>query len=295
MATVNVEAMTTTPLAPPPVRRSGSGSGPGGCAGSRRYGPATTGGVQELQVTADAGDVVVTAGSGSTVDVTLTTRRSLREPELQAEQDGAVLVLRGDCLGGFGWFSRGRCRAYYEITVPAGTRLVLESGAGSLSASGMRANASLLSQAGDVEVADHNGHLALETSAGEVVASDVQADRIEARSQAGDVLILTRTVPDEITAETEAGDVDITVPDATYAVDTDTGAGSVDTSGIRTDPGAQHRIEASTSAGEHHSEHLFMSVENPGRWSDNILDDHGGGASAATRSKTNSRTRAALA
>lgn len=207
-------------------------------------------GVRELRVTADAGDVAVTAGSGPAVDVALTTRRSLREPEISAEQDGDVLVLTGQCPGGFGWLSFGRCRADFEITAQAGTRLVLASRAGELAASGMRAEASLRSRAGDVEVADHQGNLSLETSAGEVVANDVQADLITASSLAGDVLILARTPPVEITARTSAGDIDITVPDAAYAVETDTAAGSVDASGIRTDPRAPYRIEASTSAGD---------------------------------------------
>ena len=265
-----VDAMTTTSFAPPPVRPGGFGrillilvsiglvlagvlaaSG----VGFRAIRGAETvrtsyDGVQELRVSADADDVIVTARSGPEVDVALTTHRSFREPEVSAEQDGALLVLRGDCPGVFGWFSVGRCSADYEITAPAGTSVALESNAGSLSAAGMRANAVLRSQAGDVEVADHEGDLVLSTSAGEVVANDVAASQIRARSQAGDLLILARTAPDQITAETQAGDVDITVPDATYAIETDTSAGSVDSSGIRTDPNAPRRIEASTSAGD---------------------------------------------
>ena len=261
--------MTTTPLGRPLVRRRGGrilligasiglilagvlaamGVGSWGFRGGNTV-RTSYDGVQELRVTAGAGDVTVLAGTGPDVDVALTSRRSFREPEISADQNGVVLVLRGDCPQVFGLFSVGRCSTDYEITAPAGTRVVLESSAGSLSATGMRADASLRSQAGDVEVADHRGDLTLETSAGEVVANDVEASRIDARSQAGDVLILTRTAPDQITAQTRAGDVDITVPAGSYAVQTDTSAGSVDTSEIRTDPNSPRRIEASTSAGD---------------------------------------------
>jgi hypothetical protein len=262
--------MTTTPFAPPPVRRGGLGRvllilvsiglilagvlaavgvGTRSLRGTESV-RSSYEGVRELRVTAESGDVVVTAGVGPTVAVALTTDRSFQKPEISAERDGDVLVVAGRCPGGFDWLSFGRCRADFEITAPAGTRLVLESSAGELAASGMRADASLRSRAGDVEVADHQGSLSLETSAGEVVANDVQAERIEARSQAGDVLILTRTPSEQLTARTGAGDVDITVPDAAYAVETDTSAGSVDASDLRTDPRAPYRIEASTSAGD---------------------------------------------
>jgi len=139
--------------------------------------------VLELRVAVDAGDVMVTAGSGSAVAVALTSRLGFGALELTGEQDGSVLVLEGDCPAVSGWWLFGGCPTDYEITAPPGTSVVLESGAGSLSAMGMRADASLHSSAGDVEVADHEGNLTLQTSAGEIMANDVAADRIQARSQ----------------------------------------------------------------------------------------------------------------
>jgi DUF4097 and DUF4098 domain-containing protein YvlB len=92
--------------------------------------------------------------------------------------------------------------------------------------------------------------LRLSSSAGDVDATDVRADRVIAESSAGDVSLSLRSAPVRVDADSSAGDVEIVVPDEVYSVDASTSAGDVDSRRVRNDPASDRVIRARSSAGD---------------------------------------------
>lgn len=209
-------------------------------------------GVRAL-VIEDASDVrLSSAPRGAPLQVIARVTEGLRKPGRSAERDsGGTLRLSSSCPAFFG----GQCDVDYELRVPSGTVVSAKSGGGDIVAEDLVSTrpVELESSAGDVTATDVSAPLiSLSSSAGDVYARGLSAGRVEAESSAGDVAVALATPADRLLAHSSAGDVDVVVPDAVYRVDATSSAGDVDAGEIRTDPAAPRTIAASSSAGDVH-------------------------------------------
>jgi hypothetical protein len=207
-------------------------------------------GVRALEVSGD-GDVRITgAPAGSPVRVVMRVTEGLRSPERRAERDGdGTLHLSSSCPA----FFTSQCAVRYEVSVPSDVRVRADSSAGDVVAEDLVTDqaVSLESSAGDVSVTGVNApSVRLHSSAGDVVGRGLGSERVAASSSAGDVQLSLLVPPLALDADSSAGDVELVIPDEVYALDADTTAGDVDTSEVRVDRDSRRSIRARSSAGD---------------------------------------------
>jgi hypothetical protein len=196
-----------------------------------------------LEVDSFAGNVTVQQGGGGTIQV-VATKRVVRGSDLDRiridwdEREGGLRIKT----------SHTRNRASnisvdFEITVPAGTRVDLDTGAGNIRVEDLSAETVVHTGAGNVDVSGAEGRAILDTGAGNV--------SYEGRPE-GDCRY-----------ETGAGNIDLSLPaDVDVQVELNTGIGSIDAGDFDIEgevsrrsvdgsigSGAQGQIEARTGAG----------------------------------------------
>lgn len=142
-------------------------------------------------------------------------------------------------------------RVDYRLRVPPGTSVAARSSAGEVRAGSVRGELELTSSAGKVVAVDVEGPgLRLTSSAGRIEGRGLRCPRVHARSSAGKVELAFETEPEEVDATSSAGTVVVRVPSRSgpYRVDAGTSAGRTELA-IRTDPAATRSIRARSSAG----------------------------------------------
>ena len=198
-----------------------------------------------------ASDVRLTgAAEGSALEVVTRSTEGLRGPDHSVERGaGGELRLSSSCPS----FLTSQCGVDYTISVPSGTVVRAEADAGDVTAERLETSEPLVldTSAGDVEASDVTApSIELSSSAGDVEARDLRADAVRLESSAGDVIASLATAPRELIADSSAGDVELLVPNAIYRVDATSSAGDVDAGRLRTDPSATRSITAHSSAGD---------------------------------------------
>jgi Putative adhesin len=201
----------------------------------------------------DASDVrLSSAARGAPLQVIAHVNEGLRKPERSAQREGdGTLRLSSSCPAFFG----GHCDVDYEIRVPSGTLVRAKASSGDIVAENLSSTMpiELESSAGDVTATDVSAPMVrLSSSAGDVSARGLSAERVLADSSAGDVAVALAAPADRVLAHSSAGDVDVVVPDAIYRVDATSSAGDVEAAEVRTDPAAARTITANSSAGDVH-------------------------------------------
>lgn len=181
--------------------------------------------VRRLEVDLNAGNVIVKASDRDDVRIRTVRTFAFVRPRTSATIREGELHLTATCR------LLGRCSVRYEVDVPRGIDLDLET------------------SAGDVRMSGATGTVRAKTSAGDIEGDGMTADKLEARTSAGDIDLAFGQAPDRLELRTSAGDIDVVVPDETYRVNTDTSAGDVDMN-LRSDPDATRVIDAKTSAGD---------------------------------------------
>lgn len=207
-------------------------------------------GVRAL-VIEDASDVRLTrAPAGAPVQVLAHVTEGLRTPERSAQREGdGTLRLSSSCASFFGGF----CDVDYEIRVPSGTLVRARANGGDIVASDLVSGrpVDLESSAGDVTATDVSAPaVRLSSSAGDVSARGLSAERVEVDSSAGDVSVALATPAEQLLAESSAGDVDVLVPNAVYRLDATSSAGDVNSAEISTNPTSPRTITAHSSGGD---------------------------------------------
>ncbi len=188
-------------------------------------------GVASLKVDAGTGDVHLTSvPEGSAMVVVAHVTEDLTSPHREAvRQPGGVLRLTDGC----GSILNTQCSVSYDITVPAGTKVDVGSGAGDVTANGLSTDSSV----------------DLHSGAGDVTAIAINAPVVKLSSGAGDIEGQLTRVASSLDASSGAGDVTLRVPNASYAVNAGSGAGTVSDSTLRVDPTSPFRISAHSGAG----------------------------------------------
>jgi hypothetical protein len=204
------------------------------------------GGVAVLQVDNDAGSVRVVGTDRDEVVVTARVSHGLRSPDHAARQDGDTAVVTADCPVMFsGW-----CDVDFVIEVPRAARIVVEAD-DRVVTRGTTGPVEASSDDGGIDVESATGVLDLRSDNGRIVARDVRATEVHARSDNGDVEVELGVAPDVVDAESDNGDVEVVVPDGTgpYAVSSSTDNGSASTD-VRTDPDAARRVRIVSDNGD---------------------------------------------
>ena len=206
-----------------------------------------TGPVDELQIRAGGGDVVLMPARGDDVVIDSRARGSLQTPELEVDINGYDVAVNGGCDE----FAFGHCEATLLVQVPAGTAVRVDASSGDLSAEGLDANVTLHTDSGDVRARRLNGRLDLNTASGDVDGADLRSDTVRAHSASGDVDLDFALPPDTVDADTSSGDVRIFVPRGpeVYSVDVDTGHGD-ETIDVSRDAGSSRLLKADTGSGD---------------------------------------------
>jgi DUF4097 and DUF4098 domain-containing protein YvlB len=149
----------------------------------------------------------------------------------------------------------------YDITVPADTRLKVESGSGNQTVRGIKGGASVHAGSGDLRLDDIGGPVHADTGSGNIQGSGL-AEAFEARAGSGDITVDLRG-NGFVRAHTGSGNVELRGING--GLDADTGSGDVTADGkqggdwtIRTGSGgvtvrlpqnASYELDASTSSG----------------------------------------------
>ncbi len=184
------------------------------------------------------GRVALHSGDGDEVVVERELRGSpLSKPDEDIELSGDTLELETECSG-LMFFSV--CSVNYDVTVPAGTRVTVETVTGTITASNVEGDLTANTTSGSVEVDDHVGTVEVESVSGKVELDDIEGS---------------------VTAETTSGQ--LTVSGSGELLDLSTTSGSIDASGFEADEvrsesvsGVQHLgggftvLEVSTVSGQ---------------------------------------------
>jgi GNAT superfamily N-acetyltransferase len=204
--------------------------------------------VDALSCTLDAGSVDAVASTAGGAVVRRTIRHGARPPTTSERLDGTRLVL--DSRGRHGWF-RGWWWVDYDVRLPAGASVVATTATGRVSVAGVRGDLELQSQAGKVRVHDTEGRLRLRSSAGSIEGEELRSTDVEARTEAGHVVLAFLTPPERVDVTATAGAIELRLPGGPYAVDASSAAGRVHVA-VPTDPGSARRVVARSNAGSVH-------------------------------------------
>lgn len=203
--------------------------------------------VDELQIHAGGGDVMLMPARGSNVEIDSRTRGSLHTPQLDVEALGSDVNVSGGCDE----VSFGHCEATLLVRVPRGTAVIVETSSGDLSANGLDGNVTLHTASGDVFAHNLSGRLDLDSASGDVDGSALRSATVRAHTGSGDVDLHFANPPDTAEADTGSGDVRIAVPRGpeTYNVDVDAGSGT-DDNDLVPDPASRRLLRADTGSGD---------------------------------------------
>lgn len=215
-------------------------------------------------IDSEAGGVHVIGDDGDTIRVDLHVREGAQKATARAHRtDAGAVVVTTRCPA----FMNVVCRVDATVRVPRGTTVRGDS-IGGIRVEGTRGPVDLDIQNGSlvvieakgtirarngngrIQVDDSTGPLDLHTVNGRIESTGVTTDAVTARTGNGRIHLAPANAPGRITARTSNGRIAVDLPAAApaYAVSTHTSNGSVTTS-IRTDPGADHAIEARTGNG----------------------------------------------
>lgn len=223
-----------------------------------------SGPVSALQVDAGTADVAIVAGSGRDVTIDSRGEGAFHVPRLQVNVEGSHVSVSGGC----DVVSFGPCRTSVILHVPPDVPVTVDGHSGDLMASGMSApvklqtssgdvsadgltgGADLRTGSGDVTAGGLTGTVKLRSSSGDVSAADLDARRVWASTNSGDVTLEFTAAPDRVDALGNSGDMNVVVPPGSgrYHVITDTNSGS--TNAIPDSPRATRLIHVRTNSGD---------------------------------------------
>jgi len=142
------------------------------------------------------GEIIVTGGSGRQVRIIAESERA----ELRLEQSANRISLRTE---------RNRVRSgdtEYRVTVPTGTRVVMASTSGELSARGTKGEVEATTMSGEISISDANGDVDAEALSGSVEISNVTGS-VSVQAVSGDVTV--ENVTGTVEVESVSGEIEL--------------------------------------------------------------------------------------
>lgn len=178
--------------------------------------------VESIELVAD-GDVTVHAAEGG-IEVDAIAHSGLRSPTYTQDESADRLELTHRC----GWsIALPRCSGELDVTLPAGTDVVIRTENGDVVASGLAGDLSMDSSNGRIEATDIEGRLIADTSNGDIDVTDSGAD-VETITSNGEISVVG--VDGSVTADSSNGR--ITIDAVTGDASASTSNGSVEFSEI---------------------------------------------------------------
>lgn len=125
----------------------------------------------------------------------------------------------------------GSCSASYELAVPDGVAVDVQS------------------YDGDVRMTGFNGNAVVRTDAGNVDVEAFCGFHLSARSHSGDIDVSTACAPQTLDLSTVTGNAAAFVPRGRYRIVEDSGTGREHLGGVLSDPNAPFAIDVASSLG----------------------------------------------
>lgn len=204
--------------------------------------------VRTVEVEIDSGDVrIEVAGQGEKTELHKKLTKSLRSPDEKIEQDGDTLRVTTSCGDGM-----GKCASDYSLTVPAGTRVKVDTRLGDVSVKGVRASVEGRTRIGSVRVEHVTGDRVVAASkTGAVTLRDVDFETAEATSKMGDIRVDEIEPFKKLKAVSKMGDVELHLPSSAgpFAVDAVTKIGDRKVE-VDQDSSSGTAVEARTKVGD---------------------------------------------
>lgn len=203
--------------------------------------------VTDVQLNADDGHVVVTAGGGDGVTIHRVVRYQSGTPHPTQQLSDGTLTFSAGC---------SRCRVDYDLVVPASARLRVRTDGGRINVAGV-AGADVASDSGSVTVRHVAGDVSARSDSGSLTAVDVagsfkaatdsgsvhgtalRSSTVMASSDSGTIHLDFTAAPTNVQASDDSGSLYLTVPGGPYDVN------------VRTDSGGRHisdKVPRSTTA-----------------------------------------------
>jgi hypothetical protein len=187
--------------------------------------------VTALHVETDAGTIQVVGSDRQGIHVTERLSWRNHKPTPTHKVQGDKLALSFTCPGSWGLGAIGSCEVSYQVEVPKGLRVEVNS------------------DSGDLTLKDLSGELEAGTDSGAVVAGGLTGRQVVAKSDSGDLTLTFAGQPDKVTTSTDSGKTVIHVPQGPYAIDAETDSGEKDIKATR-DSAAQRSIKLSSDSGD---------------------------------------------
>lgn len=205
-------------------------------------------GLRTLDVSTDSGDVIVIADrtEGEAVTVRMRVTETLFGSRHEVRRAGDRLTIRGGCQT----FWSVRCEVRIEVHVAPDLDVKVDTDNGTARVRGSAGQTTMDSDNGTLVADGVGGTLRCSTDNGDVEAADLLAREVVCDTDNGNVDLGFAAPPQRVVGTSDNGDVTVRVPaGGTYALRTATDNGSLDTP-IRTDPGAERRIDVTTDNGD---------------------------------------------
>jgi hypothetical protein len=183
-------------------------------------------------ITLDLGDAdaeIIGGRSESRVEVSRTERFAFgQQANAWRGVNGGVLRLRSRCPSTV----LGTCSASYRLTVPSNIPLTVRTGSGDVRLTGFRGSARIATETGDIAARSFCGLL------------------LQAQAASGDVSATAACPPERLEMRSQSGDVHAVVPPGRYRIDADTDEGERSVRGLIAVEDAPFHILALSGAGD---------------------------------------------
>jgi hypothetical protein len=182
-----------------------------------------------VEIEVARGDVEILGGGRSDVNVRRADSFAYgREPREQLALEGGVLRIASRCDD----LVVGACSSAYTVAVPDNVPVTVRVAHG------------------DVRLAAYRGSARLTTGGGSIAVDAFCGFVLEATAKQGDVDVATACSPERLDLRSDSGDVRAVVPRARYRIDADSSGGRVDVRGVEAADDAPWEIRALSGSGD---------------------------------------------
>lgn len=180
-----------------------------GISGSTAYDQRAFGlGGSRLVIDDSSSDLRVVPGNGTGIEVQRWLSGTAAEPGHSSwTMSGGRLQLSIDCAGLV--FS---CGSRFEVAVPRGVGVVVNSGSGSDTVSGLSGPVTINGESGTVHVNDVSGPLEIDTSSGDITATAIGSATLHVTSDQGSADISFVAAPRSVAVRCSVGNATVNVP-----------------------------------------------------------------------------------
>ncbi|MEU8323699.1 DUF4097 family beta strand repeat-containing protein [Nonomuraea sp. NPDC048881] len=182
--------------------------------------------VQRLHLRSGSGNVTVTESDAAHVSVTERLYWSNDKPRAAHKVEGGTLSVSYDCEK-----SWGTCGVEYQVEVPKGVPVDLDTGSG------------------DLTLRSLTGPLDLEAGSGDIKGDGLGGKKLLVKEGSGNVTLKYAVAPESVELSAGSGDVVLTVPDETFDVKASTASGDASVS-VKKDGSSPRKMSLTTGSGD---------------------------------------------